>query len=76
MVRRSGICWPPPGTCSPPSARAIPRLITGGNPFTGAQTAAEQMKKLMVSLWDPSFEPDENVDGLIVGPPFWPRGET
>ena len=23
---------------------------------------------LWVSLWDPSFGPDENVDGLIVGP--------
>ena len=31
------------------------------------------MKTLMVSLWDPSFGPDENVDGLIVGPLFWAR---
>ena len=31
------------------------------------------MKKLMVSLWDPSSGPDEKVDGLIVGPLFWVR---
>ena len=23
---------------------------------------------MLVSLWDPSFGPDENVDGLLVGP--------